>query len=295
MNHPYYRVTSIAPRLRLMLANILPLPFRRSPLTLAAIGVIVLWLVVGVTAPLIAPYGSLEQDIANRLSPPSQDHWLGTDPLGRDIFSRILYGARISLPVGVVTVFLALLVGTIVGSVAGFFGGIVDELIMRLTDLVLAFPTIILAMVITSALGAGTRNAIIAILVAWWPIYARVVRGLVLSVRNREFVLAVHAAGATRTRVLFRHILPNTISPLIILSTMDLGTVILTFASLSFLGLGPPPESAEWGSIIASGRTYFDQWWIGAFPGFAILSLVFAFNIIGDSLRDLLDPRFRKE
>lgn len=289
-DHP----VSIARRLRSLPSVVLPQLIRRSPLLLVAIVIVTVWVIVGVTAPLIAPYGPLEQDIANRLTPPSRQHWLGADPLGRDIFSRIVYGTRISLPVGAVTVTLALLLGTVIGGIAGFIGGVVDEFIMRLTDLVLAFPTIILAMVITAALGAGIRNAILAILIAWWPTYARVVRGLVLAVRDREFVLAVHAAGATRTRVFFRHVLPNTISPMIILSTMDLGHVILTFASLSFLGLGPPPESPEWGSIIASGRTYFDQWWIGAFPGLAILSLVFAFNIIGDSMRDLLDPRFRK-
>ncbi len=272
----------------------LPRSFRRSPLALAAIGVVALWALLAVTAPLTAPYPPLEQDIMSRLAPPNRSHWLGTDPLGRDILSRILYGARLSIPVGVAAVILAALLGTLLGGAAGFLGGLVDEIVMRLTDLMLAFPTVILAMVITAALGAGIRNAIIAIMVAWWPTYARVVRGLVLSVRDREFVLAARALGAPQGRIFLRYVLPSTISPLVILSTLDLGHAILTFASLSFLGLGPPPEVPEWGSMIAAGRSYFDQWWIGTFPGLAILSLVIAFNIVGDSLRDLLDPRFRK-
>jgi len=228
-----------------------------------------------------------------RLAPPSGEHWLGTDPLGRDILSRILHGARLSLPVGVAAVLLALVLGTLLGSVAGFLGGRVDEGIMRATDLMLAFPTVILAMVITAALGAGVRNAILAIMVAWWPTYARNVRGLVLATRHREFVLAAEAIGATRPRIFLYHILPSTISPLVILGTLDLGHAILTFATLSFLGLGPPPDLPEWGSMIATGRSYFDQWWIGAFPGLAMLSVVLAFNIVGDGLRDLLDPRYR--
>jgi peptide/nickel transport system permease protein len=158
----------------------------------------------------------------------------------------------------------------------------------------LAFPTVILAMVITAALGAGVRNAVIAIMIAWWPSYARVVRGLVLAVREREFVLAARAQGATAIRVFLRHVLPATISPLIILGTLDVGHAILTFASLSFLGLGPPPQVPEWGSMIAAGRRYLDQWWISGFPGLAILTLVLSFNVLGDSLRDLLDPRFRR-
>jgi peptide/nickel transport system permease protein len=258
-----------------------------------AFAIVIGWVLVAILAPLISPYPPLQQDVMSRLDPPSNEHWLGTDPLGRDILSRIIYGSRLSLPVGVAAVALALVLGTLLGSVAGFLGGRTDEVVMRLTDLMLAFPTVILAMVITAALGAGVRNAIIAIMVAWWPTYARNVRGLVLATRNREFVHAAHSLGATRPRIFLYHILPSTISPLVVLGTLDLGHAILTFAALSFLGLGPPPDLPEWGSMIATGRSYFDQWWIGAFPGLAILSVALAFNIVGDTLRDLLDPRSR--
>jgi peptide/nickel transport system permease protein len=272
----------------------LPRSFFRSPLAIAAVAIVVVWILVALLAPVIAPYKSTAQDFNNRLMGPSASHLLGTDPLGRDILSRIIYGARLSVPVGILAVVLALFIGMIFGSIAGFFGGYVDEGIMRFTDLMLAFPTIILAMVITAALGAGIKNALIAIMIAWWPSYARLVRGLVLSAREREFVIVARAIGASETRVLLRHILPTIISPIIILGTLDVGNAILTFASLSFLGLGATPDIAEWGSMISMGRTYFDQWWIGTFPGLAILSLVLAFNIVGDSLRDALDPRFRK-
>ncbi len=274
---------------------LLPRPLVRSPLALAAVVIIALWVLAALGAPALTSHPPLAQDIAKRLSPPSGAHWLGTDPLGRDILSRVLYGARLSIPVGIAAVALAVLLGLVVGSAAGSIGGVVDEGIMRMTDLMLAFPTVILAMVITAALGAGIRNAIIAIMVAWWPSYARLVRGQVLAVREREFVEAARAVGASFLRVFVRHVLPSTISPIIILATLDVGHAILTFASLSFLGLGPPPQIPEWGSMVAAGRNYLLQWWIATFPGLAILSLVLAFNVVGDSLRDLLDPRFRRQ
>ena len=275
-------------------ARLLPRPFARSPLALSSLLIVVAWMGLGILASIIAPYDPLNQNIADRLAPPSAQHWFGTDPLGRDILTRILYGARLSMPIGFIAVSLALLLGVLIGGTAGFLGGVVDEAMMRMTDLMLAFPTVILAMVITAALGAGVRNAVIAIMIAWWPSYARVVRGLVLAMREREFVLAARAVGATSLRVFLRHVLPATISPLVILGTLDVGHAILTFASLSFLGLGPPPQVPEWGSMIAAGRRYLDQWWVSGFPGLAILSLVLAFNVLGDSLRDLLDPRFRR-
>ena len=204
-------------------------------------------------------------------------------------------GARLSIPVGIAAVGLAVLLGTLIGSVAGAAGGVVDEVIMRVTDLMLAFPTVILAMIISAALGAGIRNAVIAIMVAWWPSYARFARGLVLAAREREYVEAARAAGASSVRVFLRHILVNIVSPIVILSMLDIGHAILTFASLSFLGLGPPPQIPEWGSMIAAGRDYLDQaWWIGTFPGLAILTLVLGLNVVGDSLRDALDPKLRK-
>jgi peptide/nickel transport system permease protein len=273
--------------------RVLPRGFTRSPVAVCGLALIAAWVLVAVGAPHLAPSLPLAQDIAARLSPPSPAHWLGTDQLGRDILTRVCYGARLSIPVGIAAVALAMLLGVVIGSTAGFLGGAVDETIMRFTDLMLAFPTVILAMVITAALGAGIRNAIIAIMIAWWPTYARYMRGLVLALREREYVQAAHALGASRIRVLVRHLLPGTISPIVILSTLDIGRAILTFATLSFLGLGPPPEIAEWGSMVAAGRNYLDQWWISTFPGLAIFTFVLPINIVGDRLRDFLDPRFR--
>jgi peptide/nickel transport system permease protein len=267
---------------------------KASALTRAALVVVTLWLGLAALAPLLAPYEPLTQDIVGRLAPPTAAHWLGTDALGRDVLSRILHGARISIPVGMAAVILAALLGAVVGGLAGFVGRRIDEVLMRVTDLMLAFPTVILALVITAALGAGIRNAVIAIMVAWWPTYARLIRGLVLAVRHREYVQVAFALGASDTRVLCRYVAPNVLSSIVVLATLDVGHAILTFASLSFLGLGPPPEVAEWGSMIAAGRNYLDQWWIAMFPGLAILSLTIAFNVVGDSLRDLLDPRLRK-
>lgn len=247
--------------------RILPRPLRRSPLAMGSLIVVALWVFLAAAAPIIAPYAPLKQDIVNRLAEPSTIHLLGTDVLGRDILSRILHGARISIPVGIAAVIFACILGILIGSIAGFLGGIVDELTMRLTDLMLSFPTVILALVITAALGAGIQNAIIAIMIAWWPSYARLVRGLVLSVKERDYVMAARGLGASQVRALVRHVLPNTISPIVIMSTLDMGYAILTFASLSFLGLGPPPQIPEWGSMIAAGRNNFDQWWISTFPG----------------------------
>jgi len=272
----------------------LPRPFVRSPLAVAALAVVAVWLAAAAAAPIIAPAPPLAQDIVGRLAPPGPRHWLGTDPLGRDILSRVLYGARISIPVGMAAVALAVLLGTLVGGIAGGAGGALDEVIMRATDLMLAFPTVILAMIISAALGAGIWNAVLAIMVAWWPSYARFARGLVLAARGREYVEAARAVGASTLRLFGRHILLNVVSPIVILGTLDVGHAILTFASLSFLGLGPPPQIPEWGSMIASGRDYLVQWWISTFPGLAILTLVLALNIVGDSLRDALDPRLRR-
>lgn len=270
------------------------LPLARSPLSILALAIAIGWAAVAVMAPLLSPYPPLAQNIGNTLAPPSPAHWLGTDVVGRDILSRILYGARISMPVGMMSVTLAVLLGTVVGSIAGFKGGLTDEALMRATDIMLAFPTVIMAMVITAALGPGVRDAVIAIMVAWWPIYARLVRGIVLSAREREYVDAARALGASPVRTLMRHVLPNVVAPILVVATLDVGQAILAFASLSFLGLGPPPQTPEWGLMIATGRNYLSQWWIGTFPGLALLTLVLSFNIIGDGVRDLIDPRLRR-
>jgi len=259
------------------------------------IGIVVVigWILAAIFAPQLAPYQPLDQDIPARLSAPSNVHLWGTDELGRDIYSRVLYGGQITIPAGVTVIIIGSVIGTLVGAVAGYLGGVWDEIIMRLTELFMAFPTIILAMAITAALGPQIRNAILALVVVWWPGYARLVRGLVLQVKTKEYVEAAQTLGASRWYMLFRTILPNCLAPTVILTTLDIGNAILTFAGLSFLGLGPEPTSPEWGRMVAVGIDYFDQWWTWLFPGLAIATLVIAFNFIGDGLRDLFDPRLR--
>lgn len=264
---------------------------RRNPLTMLGLGIVLAWIAASLAAPLIAPRGPLAQNIVDRLQEPSPAHLFGTDALGRDILSRVIYGGQISLPVGFLTVTFSLVIGGSVGSVAGFRGGWVDTLLMRLTEIVMGFPTIILAMTIAAALGPGLQHAMIALVAVSWPRYARVVRSLVISVKEHEYVLATRAVGASEGYVLSRAVLPNCLAPAIVMGTLDLGNAILTFAGLSFLGLGSPPPAPEWGAMVAAGAQTFDQWWISAFPGLAILTLVLAFNFIGDGLRDALDPR----
>lgn len=268
---------------------------RANPLAMVGLIFFAFWIIISLVASRVAPYEPLEQDIANRLQGPTATHLFGTDQLGRDIFSRVLYGGRLSLPAGVSVVILAGLIGTIIGALAGFVGGWFEELIMRLTEIFMAFPTIILAMAVAAALGPSLINAIVAMVVVWWPNYARVVRSLVLGVKSQEYVEAANAAGVPRNRILWRTILPNCLAPAIVLATIDLGNAILVFAGLSFLGLGPEPSSPEWGRMIADGMQFFDQWWMAAFPGLAIFSVVISFNFIGDGIRDALDPRLRKQ
>ena len=265
-----------------------------NPLALVGIVVFLLWVGVSLFAQVVAPFDPLSQDIVNRLQGPTAAHWLGTDQLGRDVLSRVLFGGRLSLPAGLMVVVVAGIIGTVIGALAGFIGGWFEELVMRMTEIFMAFPTIILAMAVAAALGPSLINAVVAMVVVWWPNYARVVRSLVLSVKSREFVSAAYALGVPRGRVLWRTILPNCLAPAVVLATIDLGNAILVFAGLSFLGLGPEPSSPEWGRMVADGIEYFDQWWLAAFPGFAIFSVVMAFNFIGDGIRDALDPRLRK-
>jgi peptide/nickel transport system permease protein len=255
--------------------------------------VVIVWIVAALFAAQIAPYEPLTQNVSQRLQAPNGLHPWGTDELGRDIYSRVLYGGRITIPAGVAVIVIGSLIGTLIGAVAGYLGGVWDEIIMRLTELFMAFPTIILAMAITAALGPDIRNAIIALVIVWWPSYARLVRSLVLQVKNREFVEAAYCIGAPSPYILLRTILPNCLAPTLVLTTLDIGNAILTFAGLSFLGLGPEPTSPEWGRMIAVGIDYFDQWWTWLFPGLAIATLVIAFNFIGDGLRDIFDPRLR--
>ncbi len=206
-----------------------------------------------------------------------------------------MYGGRISIPAALAVVIVAGTIGTLVGAIAGFVGGALEEGFMRLTDVFMAFPTIILAMAIAAALGPNVSNAIIAMVVVWWPNYARIVRSLVLSIKENEYVSASRSIGATEMRILWRVVLPNSIAPVLVMSTLDLGNAILVFAGLSFLGLGPEPSTPEWGRMISDGIAFFDQWWMSAFPGLAIFTIVMAFNFVGDGLRDALDPRLRRQ
>lgn len=265
----------------------------RYPLLTIGLIVIVGWVLAALFAPVLSTHGILAQNVDLRLQPPGFEHRWGTDELGRDIYSRVLHGARITLPAGLIVIAVGSVLGIMIGAVAGFYGGLLDELLMRVTELFMAFPTIILAMAVTAALGPDIRNAVLALIVVWWPSYARLVRGLVLKVKRAEFVEATACMGATRWYILWRTVLPNCLAPAAVLTTLDIGNAILTFAGLSFLGLGPEPTSPEWGRMVSVGIDYFDQWWTWLFPGAAIGSIVIAFNFIGDSLRDIFDPRMR--
>ena len=266
----------------------------RSPLTVAGLILISIFALSALAAPLLAPADPIKQVLSTRLKPPTAAHWLGTDQLGRDIFSRMIFGARISLLVGVVVVVVAGGLGTFVGVVAGYAGGWLDEGLMRLTDIFFAFPALILAMAISGALGPSLTNAMIAIAVVSWPVYARLVRSQVLSLREREYVEAARSLGASTPRIIWQHILPNTLAPLLVQASFDLGGAILAAAGLSFIGFGTQPPTPEWGVMISEGRNYIATHpWLSLFPGLAILFTVAAFNLIGDGLRDALDPRLR--
>src|SRR5512140_2019058 len=268
--------------------------WRRSPLAAAGLILIAVLALLAVAAPLIAPADPLKQVLSTRLKPPSAAHWLGTDQLGRDVLSRMIYGARISLLIGTVVVGLAGSLGTFVGLVAGYSSGWLDEALMRLTDVFFAFPALILAMAISGALGPSLTNAMIAIAVVSWPTYARLVRAQVLSLRERSYVEASYCLGASRTYTVWYHILPNILASLMVQASFDMGGAILSAAGLSFIGFGTQPPTAEWGVMISEGRNYIaTQPWLSLFPGLAILFTVAAFNLIGDGLRDALDPSLR--
>lgn len=262
---------------------------------LAALGgaIIVGWIGLAALGPQLAAHDPNFVDVASRLQPPSPAHWMGTDQLGRDVATRVMTGARVSLGVGLVVVLVGGLFGTLLGAVAAYARGWVEEALMRLTDLVFCFPPIILAMAIAAALGIGVRNTVIAMLVVWWPKFARLARSLVLTQRALEYVEAAQSVGFGPAHILLRQIIPNAVGPLIVLVTLDLGNAILVFAGLSFLGLGVVPPTAEWGAMVADGRQLVQQWWVATFPGLAILSVVMGFNFMGDGLRDWLDPRAR--
>ena len=263
---------------------------RRYGLASFGAAVILAWGLAAIFAPWITPYDPNLVDVAMRLRPPSASNWLGTDALGRDVATRVIYGARVSLSVGLVVVLVGGLFGTLLGAAAAYGRGWAEEGLMRLTDLVFCFPPIILAMAIAAALGIGTVNTAIAMLVVWWPKFARLSRSLVISQRSMEYVEAAQSIGFGPAHILLRQIIPNSVGPLVVLVTLDLGNAILVFAGLSFRGLGTVPPTPEWGSMVAEGRELVQQWWVATFPGLAILTVVMGFNFMGDGFRDWLDP-----
>jgi peptide/nickel transport system permease protein len=262
-------------------------------LNLLGVIIVAIFLFLAVFGRLLAPHDPYAADITNsKLLAPSLTHPFGTDELGRDVFSRIMTGTRVSVQVALIVLGFAVTFGTIVGLIAGYFGGWVDEVLMRLTDMFLAFPALILAVAIAASLGRNLRNTMIALATVFWPWYARLVRAQVLSIKEREFVQAAHSIGMSQRRVMLRHILPNAASVIIIQVTLDVGYAILATSSLSFIGLGAQPPSPEWGTMMSTARNYFrDAWWYMAFPGLALTLTVLAFNLLGDGLQDALDPR----
>jgi len=267
---------------------------RQSPLALAGIAVVAFTVVVAVFANQLFVYDPLAVNLSERLEPPSTVHLFGTDQVGRDILSRVIAGYRISAVMGVEIVALGGAFGTFLGLIAGYRGGKVDEIVMRITDMFLAFPSLVLAMAISAALGPSLEHTFIAISVVWWPTYTRLIRGSVLSEKENEYVEAARAVGESEWRIIFMEIFPNVISSVIVQATLDLGKAILTAASLSFIGFGAQPPIPEWGAMVSSGRNFIaNQWWVATFPGLAILLTVIGFNLLGDALRDALDPRMR--
>jgi peptide/nickel transport system permease protein len=269
--------------------------FRKETTAMIGLFVIIFFVAVALLAEVISPYNPLEQNISDSLQIPGANHLFGADKLGRDVFSRIIHGTRISLFSGLSVVLMAGTFGILVGTVAGYAGGWWDEALMRVTDIFVAFPSLILAMAIAGALGPSLQNALIAVAVVSWPVYARLVRGQVLVLREQEFIQAAHAIGVRNWQILSRHLLPNTWSPILVQASFDMGAIILTVAGLSFIGFGAQPPTPEWGVMISEGRNFIIvQWWLTFFPAMAMLLVVTGFNLVGDGLRDVLDPRLNK-
>ena len=269
---------------------------RRNPRIVIGGALVTLLLLVALTAPFVAPYDPVEVDVSRSLLPPSPEHWLGTDDLGRDVLSRVIWGSRVSLSVGVISVSIGFIIGVSVGLLAGYLGGLVDLIAMRAIDALLAFPALILAIAITAALGPQLQNAMIAIGVVAIPLYARLTRGQVLSVRERDFLTAARTVGVPPTRLVLRHIFPNITNPLVVQATLSTAFAILAEATLSFLGLGAQPPTPTWGADIFYSQRWLTnlKWWMSVGPGLGIFLAVFAFNFLGDALRDALDPRLRR-
>jgi peptide/nickel transport system permease protein len=265
---------------------------RKNSLTFIGCCLVFLIILLGIGAPFFSPYDPIAIDIANRLQPPGAQHWFGTDEMGRDIGSRVLYGCRISVQVGLYVVMIASSVGIVIGSLSGYRGGKFDQVVMTLTDIVLSFPSLVLAMALAAALGPSLFNTMLAVAIVKIPMYVRLVRGQVLSLKEKPYVRAAQTFGATQFWILSRHIVPNCIAPVLIQMTLGIGEAILTASSLSFIGLGAQPPTPEWGAMISTARTYaLDQWWYVSFPGMAIFITVVGFNLLGDGIRDILDPR----
>jgi len=271
--------------------------FGRNSASVAGLVLVATFLLVALVGPWIVPYpedatGAVHLD--RKLQPPSRTHWFGTDEAGDDVYTRVVLGARLSLQIGLVITLVAAVIGVPLGVVAGYVGGRLGEIIMRVTDVFLAVPALVLAVAVVSALGPGILNAILAIALVWWPGYVRLVQGKALAISQESFVEAARAVGVGRVRIAFVHLLPNCLSPILVKTSMDMGTAILTAASLGFIGLGAQPPFPEWGAMISHGRNYLPTWWwYSAFPGLAIYLTVLGFNLLGDGLRDVLDPKSR--
>jgi len=269
--------------------------WRRNHLMVAGTGIIVFLLLVATAAPLLATHNPYEQILPDRLLPPSTQHYFGTDSLGRDIYSRVVYGSRVTLTIALLVAAISTPLGLVIGVLAGYFGGVLDEILMRLSDIFLAFPKLILAIAFAAALGSGVENAIVAISIANWPSYARLARAETLSVRNNDYIQVIRSMGASNLRIMVGHITPMCLSSIIVRLSLDMGTIILTAAGLGFLGLGAQPPVPEWGLMGSDGRQFLvDQWWVSTLPGFAILIVVMGFNLMGDGFRDILDPHQRQ-
>lgn len=277
---------------RLSRAYRVVLALGHNPLAVLGALIILILIVMAVAAPLIATHSPIQQDLGGRLMPPSWDNWMGTDELGRDIWSRVVFGSRITLAMVLLVAVIAAPLGLLIGAIAGYFGGWVDRVLMGITDIFLSMPKLILALAFVAALGPGIQNAVIAIAIATWPGYARIARAETLTFRNSEFIWAVQLQGASPLRVITQHVLPLCSSSTIIRVTLDMAGIILTAAGLGFLGLGAQPPLPEWGAMISKGRTFIlDQWWVATMPGLAIIIVSLGFCFLGDGLRDVLDPK----
>jgi peptide/nickel transport system permease protein len=268
------------------------LTFARNRLAMVGLGIVLALVIVAVLAPVIATDSPFAQDLANRLQPPSVAHWFGTDQYGRDIWSRVVHGSRLTLYIVLLVALTAPVAGLAIGTIAGYLGGWIDLVLMRITDVFLAFPKLILALAFVSALGPGIENAVIAIAITSWPPYARIARAETMTIRNSDFISAVRLQGASPARIIVGHVIPLCTSSLIVRVTLDMAGIILTAAGLGFLGLGAQPPLPEWGAMISTGRQYLlDQWWVATLPGLAIFIVSLGFNLLGDGLRDVLDPK----